>query len=108
MFRRMEDKIRRLCSEILAATDDSQQMRKLGELRHELHLHIERLRARFATYPVAQERRVLNGIPPPDAVPQNMVEPTSLTTIVAITNVKTDTFPNTLDSNGSQDRQRAS
>jgi len=105
MFRRMEDKIRRLCSEILAATDDGQQMRKLGELRHELHLHIERLRARFATYPIAQERRILNGIPPPDMAPQNAVEPTGPASTVAMTNAKTNTTPINPDS---QDRQRAS
>jgi hypothetical protein len=70
MFRRMEDKIRRLCSELSDATDHAEQVAKLGELRRELQLHIRSLRARLASYPIAQERRVLNGFPPPDtAIP---------------------------------------
>ena len=74
MFRRMEDKIRRLCSELMEATDSSQQIGKLGELRRELQLHMQRLRARLASYPVAEERRVLHGLPPPD---MPMPEPAS-------------------------------
>ena len=35
------------------------------ELREALHQHIERLRARFAAYPIVVERRVRNGIQPP-------------------------------------------
>jgi hypothetical protein len=106
MFRRMEDKIRRLCSELLAATGDSEQIRKLGELRRELHLHIEQLRARLATYPVAQERRVLNGIPPPDVASQNAVEPTLPINTVVITSAKTN-MSQAPDHKNSQDRRRA-
>ena len=65
MFRRMEDKIRRLCTELSDATDHAEQVAKLGELRRELRLHIQGLRARLSSYPIAEERRVLNGIPPP-------------------------------------------
>lgn len=108
MFRRMEDKIRRLCSELLAATDDSQQIRKLGELRRELHLHIAQLRARLATYPVAQERRVLNGIPPPDVAPQDEIEPPRPINTVVITSAKTNTSPTNSDRKDSQGRQTAS
>ncbi len=107
MFRRMEDKIRKLCSEMLAATDDREQMRVLGELRRELHLHIERLRARLATYPMAQERRVQNGIPPPDMATQN-ADPACTINTVAITSAKTNMSPTKPESKDSQDRRRAS
>jgi len=60
----MEDKIRRLCTQLLAAKDDEEEFRSiLVELREALHQHIERLRARFATYPFVIERRVRNGAP---------------------------------------------
>ena len=81
MFRRMEDKIRRLCSELSAATDHNEQVAKLGELRRELQLHIRSLRARLASYPIAEERRVLNGTPPRDIA---MPEPASPMPEVAI------------------------
>lgn len=81
MFRRMEDKIRRLCTELSDATDHAEQVAKLGELRRELQLHIRSLRARLASYPIAEERRVLNGIPPP-VIP--MPEPASPMPEVAI------------------------
>ena len=77
----MEDKIRRLCNELSAATDNNEQTAKLGELRRELQLHIQRLRARLATYPIAQERRVLNGTPPREIA---MPEPASPMPEVAI------------------------
>jgi hypothetical protein len=61
---RMEDKIRRLCTQLLAAKDDEEEFRSsLVELRDALHQHIERLRARFATYPFVIEQRVRNGTP---------------------------------------------
>ena len=74
MLRRREDKIRKLCTELSVATDHNEQIAKLGELRGELQLHIRGLRARLASYPIAQERRVLNGFPPPD---MPMPEPAS-------------------------------
>jgi len=46
----------------------------LVELREALHQHIERLRARFADYPILVERRVRNGIPRSGiTTPQNAV-----------------------------------
>jgi Mg2+ and Co2+ transporter CorA len=57
MMRRIEDRIRRLCQQLLAAKDDPEQIGRLGELRRELHLHIERLRATVAQYPLVVERR---------------------------------------------------
>jgi len=57
MFRRTEDKIRRLSQELLAAKSDEELTATLGELRGALHLHIARLRARVANYPILIERR---------------------------------------------------
>ena len=61
---RMEDRIRRLCSELLATRDDEEIGPILAELRHALHQHIERLRERFGAYPLLVERRARNDIPP--------------------------------------------
>lgn len=59
---RMEDEIRRLCAQLLAAQNDEEEFRSiLAELRAALHRHIERLRARFANYPFVIERRVRDG-----------------------------------------------
>jgi hypothetical protein len=60
----MEDKIRRLCSELLATRDDEEIGPILVELRHALHEHIKRLRARFGAYPFSVERRARNDFPP--------------------------------------------
>ncbi len=59
----MEDRIRRLCSELLAKRDDEEVGPILAELRHALHQHIERLRERFGVYPLLVERRTRNDIP---------------------------------------------
>jgi hypothetical protein len=64
-MRRVEDKIRRLSQQLLAAEEDEKLGPMLVELREALHQHIECLRARFAAYPIVVERRVRNGIPPP-------------------------------------------
>jgi len=61
---RMEDRIRRLCSEILATTEDEEVEPLLVELRGALCQYIERLRGRFASYPFLVERRKRNHIPP--------------------------------------------
>jgi hypothetical protein len=63
-MRRVEDKIRKLSAQLLAAEEDEELRPMLVELREALHQHIERLRARFADYPIVVERRVRNGIPP--------------------------------------------
>lgn len=60
---RLEDRIRRLCSELLTKKDDEEVGPILVELRHALHQHIERLRERFGTYPLLVERRARNDIP---------------------------------------------
>ncbi|HWY58814.1 MAG TPA: hypothetical protein VNZ03_30395 [Terriglobales bacterium] len=61
---RMEDKIRRLCTQLLAAKEDEEEFRSiLVELRVALRQHIESLRARFASYPLVIEKRVRNATP---------------------------------------------
>jgi hypothetical protein len=85
-MRRVEDKIRRLSQQLLAAEEDKEVGPMLAELREALHQHIERLRARFAAYPIVVERRVRNGIPPPlitapqDAANKNRPTTTGLKT----------------------------
>jgi hypothetical protein len=65
-MRRMEDKIRMLIRECLAASDDKEQMQKLVELRAVLHQHMQVVRTRLFTYPMAEERRLQDRIPPPE------------------------------------------
>ena len=68
MARRVEDEIRKPCRELLAGKDDDQQIQKLVELRAALRLHIERMRARAAAYPLILERRQQAAIPPAESV----------------------------------------
>jgi hypothetical protein len=56
-MRRMEDKIRKLCQEIVDTKDDGILVERLVELRAVLHQHVESLRERVAEYPVSNERR---------------------------------------------------
>lgn len=67
---RVEDTIRSLCSELLSANDDKELARIIVELREALHRHIERLRARYGSYPFLEERRTRNQIPPPKSKDQ--------------------------------------
>ena len=61
---RVEDKIRRLCSELLTKKRDEEVRQILVELRTALGLHIERMRERFGAYPLLVERRMRNDGPP--------------------------------------------
>lgn len=62
---RMEDRIRKLCSELLAKRGDEEFEPILVELREALHQHIEILRERFGAYPFFMERRSRNDFSPP-------------------------------------------
>jgi|HubBroStandDraft_1064217.scaffolds.fasta_scaffold00537_18 hypothetical protein len=53
----MEDKIRSLCEQILAGSDDEELTRLIVELRKALHQYVQQLRAKLADYPAAVERR---------------------------------------------------
>jgi hypothetical protein len=64
-MRRVEDKIRSLSEQLLSAEEGKELGPMLVELREALHQHIERLRVRFAAYPIVVERRVRNEIPSP-------------------------------------------
>ncbi|HEY3974948.1 MAG TPA: hypothetical protein VGM18_18220 [Candidatus Sulfotelmatobacter sp.] len=68
---RMEDKIRKLCAELLATTEDEEVRPILVELRDALHEHVERLRERFASYPFFVERRTGDHIPRTNERPYN-------------------------------------
>jgi len=77
-MRRMEDKIRRLCMQVLATDEDDELRPMLAELRNTLRQHIEHLRAGLANYPFVIERRVRNGISPSGApTAQKVVSETS-------------------------------
>ena len=73
---RMEDRIRRLCAELLAKSGDEEIGPILVELREALHLHIERLRERFSAYPFLVERRARNDISPTDKHDQEAAKET--------------------------------
>jgi hypothetical protein len=62
-LRRMEDKIRALCAQLLAEQDDAKLTLLIVELRDELHQLVERLRAKFVNYPIIIERRKRVSIP---------------------------------------------
>jgi hypothetical protein len=60
---RMEDRIRSLCSQLLATKDDEEVGLILVDLREALRIHIKRLRERCGAYPNVVERRIRNDIP---------------------------------------------
>ena len=61
---RMEDRIRGLCSELLAEKSDEELTPIFVELREALHVHIERMRLRFGAYPFLVDRRARYVVPP--------------------------------------------
>jgi CheY-like chemotaxis protein len=75
-FRRTEDKIRELCNQLFAQTDDKVQAPIIVELRRLLHEHIQQLRARVAAFPVI-ERRVRVGFASPANLDPISLDPTS-------------------------------
>jgi hypothetical protein len=62
----MEDRIRNLCSQLLATKKDEEIEPLLVELREALRQHIERLRRRLGSYPFLVERRQRSDMPPMD------------------------------------------
>jgi hypothetical protein len=60
---RMEDRIRKLCTELLAKKSDEEIRPILVELQGALRVHIERMRERFGSYPFLVERRARNDGP---------------------------------------------
>ena len=64
MFRRVEDRIRNLCKDLVATSDPAQQLSLVTELRGELHRHMERLRLRLGEYPIEERRSTRSSAPP--------------------------------------------
>lgn len=76
-MRRIEDKIRKLSKQLVAASEQETAGPILVELRDALHQYIERLRVRFADYPFIVERRARNdNLPPGRTVPDENSEGT--------------------------------
>ena len=65
MYRRMEDRIAKLCAELVAEKNLEKARELSAQLRTELHQFVEMLRARVTQYPIVEERRVQRGVPPP-------------------------------------------
>jgi hypothetical protein len=61
MNRRLEDRIRILCQDVLDTHDDDEQARSVGELRGLLPHYIECFRARVAAHAVERRRPLLTG-----------------------------------------------
>lgn len=79
---RLEDRIRKLCSEVLAKKGDEEFGPIIVELREALHQHIESLRERFGGYPVLVERRARKDISPPNKpVPDDQAKQPSPTDV---------------------------
>jgi hypothetical protein len=78
---RLEDKIRSLCTQLLATNDEDELSGMLIELRSALRHHNENLRARLANYPYIVERRVRHVVLPSGTpASQNAVNEISATT----------------------------
>jgi hypothetical protein len=78
---RLEDKIRDLCTQLLATDNEDELRGMLVELRIALRQHTENLRARFANYPFVVERRVRHVVLPPGTLAsQNAVNEISAKT----------------------------
>jgi DNA-binding NarL/FixJ family response regulator len=79
-----QEKIRGLCTLLLATQDSEPDAQVIMELQAALHTHIEHLRARLADYPAAGESRVPQGLslpapeqtqPPPPAESATPIAP---------------------------------
>src|SRR4030095_518677 len=66
MLRRLEDRIRNLCAELVATSDPEQQRAIVTKLRGELRRHIEQLRVRLGEYPLEQRRHSGTRVLPPE------------------------------------------
>lgn len=69
MFRRMEDRIRNLCKDLIATSDPAQQLSIVAKLRSELHRHMEGLRLRLGEYPLEERRSSRNSFLPSENSP---------------------------------------
>jgi len=77
MDRRTEDRIRKLCADVIAESDPEKTRALSLELRTELHRFISELRALVSAYPVVADRRTESGVPSPGTVLEGASETTS-------------------------------
>ena len=74
MLRRFEDRIRRLCPELLEESDRMRIQQLSGQLRSEVHTYVEELRKQFAVYPGVQAYRrstdAVSNAPPISHIPE--------------------------------------
>jgi hypothetical protein len=63
MYRRMEDRIRQLCSEFIGEQNPDKARELSARLRTELHEYVEALRVKVSQYPTVQEWRTKSGVP---------------------------------------------
>ena len=75
MHRRLQDRIQKLCSELLAQSDETRVRQLTGELRSQLRTYVEELRRQFAVYPGVQAFRrktdAVRNAPPVATVPES-------------------------------------
>jgi hypothetical protein len=92
MLRRFEDRIRRLCAELMEESDHTRVQQLSGKLRSELHTYVNELRKQFAVYPGVQAyRRSTDAVPnapplphiPEAAAPSPIIHPKPEVTIEA-------------------------
>lgn len=57
MLRRLEDKIRNLCTQIIATENDTELTPLVTELREALHQHMKDLRVQLSKFPLVINRR---------------------------------------------------
>ena len=90
--RRLEDRIRSLCTELLKERDHLQIQKLSGQLRSQLHTYVEELRKQFAVYPGVQAYRretdaIRNAPPVPHiseaAAPSPVIHPKAEVTMDA-------------------------
>ena len=70
MHRRLQDRIQKLCSELLVQHDEKETEKLSGELRSNLRSYVEGLRRQSAVYPGVQAyRRKTDAVPNAPPVP---------------------------------------
>lgn len=62
MERRLEDRIQKLCRQLLEADQESKEFQRIAaKLRESLAEHISRTRTRLGGYPISNERRTIKN-----------------------------------------------
>jgi hypothetical protein len=67
-MRRIDDRIRKLCQELIAEQDLEKFQSLAAEFREAIHEYVQRLRARLDDYPIVHDRRSMNGLAPPETL----------------------------------------